>query len=592
MIRKPTPIPSWLAAALAGLTLLVLAATPLAHARGTLPSSHFRPGNSAATHAGAARVRLPQSSLILGGRDRVRIALRCRPRPCSGRLRLRSIRLHHGNPARFGGTGFALKGRRGSVSLRVSKRFAAAVRTKGSTRALLLAMALRQRQPTQRVVRISLRPQPGSPAPAPAPTPAPTPAPAPPAGPHRIKATATYLYDSVTGARFVPRGANYVRLSQTSAGAVYHSTFEPGVYLPAAAAAALDGMRAAGYNTVRVMIDPGSTNAADAHGIGRGTGTSDLVYGPYMDNFANFVALAASRGIYVVPSLDVFPQNDYYWGIAKAAGGGGTPNVAGRNLSYLEPGRVAAKAEYIKQFASGLIARIGWLSSAILAYQADNELYFEANQPPYNKMSGTVKPLNGVTYDMADPAQRQQSADASLVEYSYRVKRGLAAADPEALMTIGFFTNRAVGKTGYDGFATYCSTSCTPGVDYRVPGRPASLSIFGAADFIDVHLYARTSYSSAVDLESVEYGLFRRPWIIGEFGTQKSVYGGDVVRAAAGMRGYQVSTCGLGAQGWLFWTWDTHENLASQPLFFHLDDGGGVINAQLAPVARPDPCRP
>ena len=55
----------------------------------------------------------------------------------------------------------------------------------------------------------------------------------------------------------------------------------------------------------------------------------------------------------------------------------------------------------------------------ILAYQSDNEVFFEANQAPYDKLSGTVKPLNGLTYDMSDPAQRQQSADASLVEYSH-----------------------------------------------------------------------------------------------------------------------------------------------------------------------------
>ena len=318
----------------------------------------------------------------------------------------------------------------------------------------------------------------------------------------------------MTGATFRPRGANYVRLRTTQGGVAYHSTFEPGAYDADRARRTLDGLRAAGYNTVRVMIDPGGTDAADPHGIGRGMGTSDPVYGPYMDNVANFAAMAAERGIYVLPSLDQFPQNDRYWGIvASTNGAGGTPNMAGRNLSYLDKGRVAAKEEYMRQFAAALLARIGpWRASVILAYQADNELYFEANQAPYDKLSGTVTPLNGLTYDMADPAQRQQSADASLVEYSRRVKRGLQAGDPEALLTIGFFTNRAVGKAGYDGFKTYCSTSCTPGVDYRVPGRPASLSIFGVADFLDIHAYPNASpWNAAADLDTVERKLFKRP---------------------------------------------------------------------------------
>jgi hypothetical protein len=76
-------------------------------------------------------------------------------------------------------------------------------------------------------------------------------------------------------------------------------------------------MRHDGYNTVRVFVDPGSTNISNAHGIGRGQGqgAKEVVYGPYMDNVASFVSEAAQRGIYILPSLDYFPQNDYYYDI-------------------------------------------------------------------------------------------------------------------------------------------------------------------------------------------------------------------------------------------------------------------------------------
>ena len=66
----------------------------------------------------------------------------------------------------------------------------------------------------------------------------------------------------------------------------------------------------------------------------------------------------------------------------------------------------------------------------ILAYQSDNEAYFEANHAPYDEMAGTVTPVTGVTYNMADPAQRQASADASLIEYTHRVGRGCWRATP------------------------------------------------------------------------------------------------------------------------------------------------------------------
>jgi len=549
-------------------------------------------GAVAATSAAASgapdRAAVVTRRATLGEHDRVRVRLACPARrTCRGRLVLRSLGRGHRSVGR---AAFRVRGRRGHVRVHVSRRLARSVRARGKRKVRAVARTQRAGRTRGHARRITIVRR-ARPAPAP---PAPAPGPAPAQGPNRILADGNRLYDSVTGATFQPRGANYVRLRTAADGTTYHATFEPGFYDRERARLALDGMRAAGYNTVRVFIDPGGTNAAAAHGIGRGMGTSELVHGPYMDNVADFAVMAADRGIYLLPSLDQFPQNDLYWGIvARTNGSEGTPNMAGRNLSYLDKGRVAAKAEYLTQFAAALLARIGrHRASELLAYQPDNELFFEANQAPYDKLSGTVKPLNGLTYDMSVPAQRQQSADASLVEYSHRIRRGLEAGDPDGLMTIGFFTNRAVGKSGFDGFATFCSTSCDPNVDYRVPGRAASLSIFGAVDFLDIHTYPNASpWNAASDLGTIERNLFKRPYVIGEIGALKTVYGGDIVRAAYGMRDAQIATCGLGAQGWLFWTWDTHEALASQPLFFHLDESNGAINGQLAPIVRPDPCR-
>jgi hypothetical protein len=312
-----------------------------------------------------------------------------------------------------------------------------------------------------------------------------------------------------------------------------------------------------------------------------------------MDNFASFVTEAAARGIYVVPSLDVFPTNSYYWDIVAAKIAGiGTPNMDGRNLSYLDKGRIAAKADYMKNFAQALIDRVGAKESAVLAYQSDNEVYFETNKAPFNKVSGTVVPVDGLTYDMSKPAARQQAADASLVAYSIIVKNELLKASPDALMTTGFFTLRAVGKTSFNGLTTnVCETNCPTNVDYRVPGRPLALSVFGKADLIDIHIYPDTaSYTPTSDLTSMEKPQFRKPFMIGEFGARKSVYGNDLTKAAYAMRDFRVATCQQGAQGWLFWTWDTYENLASQELFFKMNETRGAINGQLAPIAQPNPC--
>jgi hypothetical protein len=406
----------------------------------------------------------------------------------------------------------------------------------------------------------------------------------------RIVSRPDGLFEAATGARFVSRGANYTRLSKDAAGTVYHSTFEPGTYVPARVIGSLEQMRHDGYNTVRVFVDPGGGNG---HGIGRGPGTYDKVFAPYMDNLAHFVKAAAERGIYTIPSLDIFPSNSYYWEMVGRENGGSTPNMFGRNLSYMDKGRVAAKAEYLANFATALAERIGAEQrTAILAYQSDNEVYFETNKAPFDRMAGTVTPVNGVTYDMADKTQRQQAADASLVEYTHRVKRRLAGADPDGLLAVGFFSFQSAQKPGADGFAIHChgdETACpSAGGRYRYPARAGILSYWGAVDLLDLHMYANHG-APVLDLHAM--GSRKDPYIIGEFGAHKKLFNNDITTAAYAMRDMQREMCGLGAQGYLYFTWNTTEPLASMESFFHLTESGGAINGQLAPIVRPDPCR-
>ena len=70
-------------------------------------------------------------------------------------------------------------------------------------------------------------------------------------------------------------------LRTTRRSAAHRLTFEPGVYDADRARQMLDVVRAAGFNSVRVLIDPGSTDAVAAHGIGPGMGTSEAVQDPY-----------------------------------------------------------------------------------------------------------------------------------------------------------------------------------------------------------------------------------------------------------------------------------------------------------------------
>lgn len=406
----------------------------------------------------------------------------------------------------------------------------------------------------------------------------------------KILASATQLSDSVTGKPFTPRGADYVRLAQAADGSVYHSTFEPGQYAPASAQAVVDGMKQSGYNAVRVFIDAGEFTTP-SHGISTSVNSLTPLNAAYMNNVADFIRRAAGDGIYTIPVLSGLPANLYYYKIAGSPAG----NILGNNVLYLDPRFVQAKELYMQNFASDIVGLLGSQNeSDILAYESDNEAYFDASQPPFNKMSGTLTSLNGITYDMSQPAQRQQAADANLATYSADMKKALLQGDSGALLMMGFFTNLAVGKTGFNGFLTYCSANCNPSVDYRVPGRAAKVAISGGADILDIHLYQNSgSYSLQNDLNSIEYSSFARPYITGEFGVTKAAFNNNITNAAYAMKNLQTASCALHAKGWLFWTWDTDltTSLAQQGLFYSLADSKGAINGQLAPIVRPNPCQ-
>lgn len=404
-----------------------------------------------------------------------------------------------------------------------------------------------------------------------------------------IKANSNVLYDSVTGANFVPRGANYMRIGGTAA-SPYVNTFEPGRYTSAEAQNILDGLKiASSYNAVRVFIDPGDGNFA--HGIGTNT-TSDGLNTAYLNNVADFVNRAAANGIYVMMSMDAWPGSTPYLN-AYVAAGGNQDVVDGNNAWFMSKGRIAAKKLYLKNFVADLVSRVGANKTAVLAYETDNEAYFDTAYPPFNRTTGTFLGTDGLTYDMASPSSRQQAADASLVIYSQSAADGVHASDSTALVSMGFFTNYAVGRTSFNGLPASANT--------WAPGRPAAVSIYGGADFIDLHTYPDnvTTYSASNDLATSEVGLVAKPYIIGEFGAQKSVYSNNIVTAAYAMRDLQIAECSVlnskskGAQGWLFWTYDTDTttSLANQGLFYSLADSNGAINGQLAPVVRPDPCR-
>ncbi|MGH8791919.1 MAG: cellulase family glycosylhydrolase [Stackebrandtia sp.] len=395
-----------------------------------------------------------------------------------------------------------------------------------------------------------------------------------------------------TGEEFTPRGYNYVRLAPRPSDPekTFHSTFEPGMYDPERADATLAALSANGHNTVRVFTDPGwgpDSEMGQPHGLGHGADDNSTGNPEYLDNVADFVERAAGHGLYVLPSLDVFPQNAHYTDII----GGFDPNqinISGYNLVYMFDGYVKAREEFMSVFASEMKERLGPLTSTFLALQFDNEAHFSADEKPFEVMSGTVKGLDGVEYDMSNVDQRQQAADNSMSVYSERLAAAVRDVDPDMMTTLGVFTNKAVNKDGFDGFAK-CE-GCGWDKDFRYPVRLSTLSKESSLDFLSVHTYpAPGQFTLEESLNSIEWSEIEGPVINGEFGALRERYGGDVGLAAEAMRTHQVESCALGMDGWLFWTWDTDDD-ATQQLFFRGNEADGAIDAQLSPANRPDPC--
>lgn len=267
------------------------------------------------------------------------------------------------------------------------------------------------------------------------------------------------LFDTSTKQAFIPRGMNYVRLAQTNTGKYFHSSFEPGLYNYRHAETFLRQMQYDNYNVVRVFIDPGSNvDAANGtpHGIGRGMGDWNVIHEPYLENFSNFVQMAAERRIYVLPTLDLFPQNAHYYTNIVGPVDTRKLNVSGSNLTFMHMGHIKAKRAYLTTFLTELRNRIGASQmSTILAVQLTNEATFYTTIAPFNQYAGTFRGIDGITYDMSISQQRQQAADAHAVLFAGQMVDAVHAVEPEMMVTMGVANNLAMGRSKPDGLSTY-----------------------------------------------------------------------------------------------------------------------------------------
>jgi hypothetical protein len=217
-------------------------------------------------------------------------------------------------------------------------------------------------------------------------------------------------------------------------------------------------------------------------------------------------------------------------------------------------------------------------TDAIFSYELNNELYYENDQPPLSLATGTVKAVNGKTYNMGVPADKDKMIAETMPYWINGVRGAILSEDPTALVSVGFFAPQKP----------------QPGdVDQRLAvSTPVWASM---ADFVDLHLYKLPAdpadpahVMQAVVGSFGATGVVDRPVIMGEYGAQHLIP--STAEAAFRLTAWQVESCGFGFDGWLLWTWDLTPADDPTNVFYSAVDGNGEINSALSPNGRPNPC--
>ena len=400
------------------------------------------------------------------------------------------------------------------------------------------------------------------------------PAPLPPPPEHRIAVRlsggAGEFYDRRTGARFVPRGNNYLRRAnqQLPDGRIVFrgSTFIAGLYDPGGMEAALETMHADGYNAVRVILDD-----ACRRGCLGNFGTGGLSP-TYLDNVTDFLRRAKANDIYVMLTNEGnVPAGTTWEAIVHQEC---CADFAGTNLYYLTTGGITGTQQFWQAFLRGLLMRRAPLD-IVLGYSLVNEGYFESDKSPLAQTSGTVTTANGRTYDLGNPADRQRMMDENLVNFADHVRAAIREVDPTALVGMGFFWPQ--------------SPNPARGGDPRLI-RTGPVIHDSALDYVDLHLYPGLELSFQEYTENFELTrLTAKPIVLGEYGAFK-FSSPTASGAASNLVDWQQESCSYGFDGWLLWTWDTTDEAPGEAELWTAVDEGGVIEHALAPAARPDPC--
>lgn len=363
------------------------------------------------------------------------------------------------------------------------------------------------------------------------------------------------FYDTRSGERFTPRGANLITFRPPEG----DITWAIGKYDRARIESELAEMQALGFNTLRVFIDLCHSLCITAPNGG--------LKPEYLANLADFLHLAKQYGIFVILASNDIPDYGTYDDSLPCC----SPYGGYRGSYYLSPQGVSAWTRYFKDIVRGLLDA-GAPTEIVLAYQINNEQFFLSDIPPLSLTSGTLTTANGQTYDLSDPAEKRRMVEDGLIYFVDEVRAAILGLDPTALVTIGFFPpdEPHVGRG-----------------DNRLVLTERVIKE-STLDFYDLHPYDWGVLTLAQEMENfgIPDGYDDKPLLMGEFGAFAYRFA-NPAEGALGLVNWQVESCRYGFDGWLYWLWADADGEV-----WTGSEGGGAINAALSPVARPDPCDP
>ncbi len=362
-----------------------------------------------------------------------------------------------------------------------------------------------------------------------------------------------------TQQKFVPRGAEYIRLAPAVIGGrttCAISTFDVGTgfaaYSPHRVAQALATMEHYGYNVVRVGF-----NASQS---GQGTGQLNPAY---WANVANFINIARSDNVRV--EMVLMPLPSQYLPAARTVPLPVDDQRRNGNLYYLEPAYITAQQNYVSDVITMLKADQANMSD-IFSFELQGETYFKSNLWPLNLDSGTVSTDTG-EYDMASATARNDMMDESTLYWENTLAQEIHTDLPGSLVAVGFTQGLAVFPEG------------------RIGRAESSLTSSSLVDYVDFHIYPIFgSMSSQVAAIGVPATSVTKPIVVGEFGEYLSRLP-SASAAAVALADWEKESCnidGFRFSGWITWTWD-NEPWEQYPALYNMADDHYVMAKALDP---------